>query len=137
MAHANGANSSLGLYVNARLVALVQGLAAWSFSQKAMNFGGTATNNVESGSLFSSVAAFKGTAIPRPGSMEATKAVEGDYYDGATLVSGSGTAVYDLNNADTDSVSGGGVMTLAGGAAFEAPPPGGTVPLRPWEWPQP
>ena len=132
-------SGTIGMYINGCLVGLVSGIAAWTFTQQTMFFGSnTITTFGEPASYYSRIATFQGDAlVPRPGTNDALRAVEDDYYLGDTLVGGAGGALYTLNNTLASGIFGGPVMVLAGTSALTAPDPTGTTPRRPWEFTQP
>jgi len=134
IAQLNGADSAVGLYVNGQLVGLATGLPAWNLTLKSTVFGAGPAFSVADPSYYSRIGAWKGAAIPRPGSMAAMRAVEGDYYLGVSLFEGLGVGLWPLGADLNDEISGGPAMTLAGGAVAVAAHPAGT-PRRPWEMP--
>lgn len=132
IAHRNGADSRVGLYVDGRLVGIAIGLPAWTMSQHALrinngpDFGGIAC-------YFGRFSTWKGAGIPVPGSSAALLAAERDYWLGESLFPGYCTSSYPLGTTLNDEISGGPAMTLVAGAASSPAWPSGT-PLRPWEY---
>lgn len=140
VSYLEGANSSIGIYVNGKLVALKQGVAAWG-AMTAQSLGlGLSPNYVgETGSYYGRYRVWKGAGIPKPGSMAAMRGVEKDYFEDGDAFPGAMVASYSLNNSVNGDVNGSPALVLAGGAAFTAayaPSGGGTTPKRPWEMPQ-
>lgn len=133
-AHLNGASSSIGLYINARLAGVIGGLPAWNFPAAALNLGkeGVTFANGQKG-YYSRLRAFRGSSVPRPGSKAAQIAVESDYYDDGALVPGAGIAWHDLDGSLADMVYGGTSFTYTGSGLLTGPYPSGT-PIRPWEF---
>lgn len=129
LAHYDGAASSLGLYDNAECIGLVTGLAAWdAMTQQAITFGKGNDANVAV-SYYGSLAAFKGSAIPRPGTMAAMRAVEADYYEARQLVPGACSASYPLSTTLADEIDGNPSLAYTGATSAAAWPAG--APRRP------
>ena len=131
IAYANGADSAVGIYLNGALVGLATGLAAWNFGAGHAFAFGTTPGVVGTQAFIGRVSTYKG-AIPKPGTMTALRAVEGDYFDGEDLFTGSGASSFPLNVALADEISGNPPLVGSGGALLRAAWPGAT-PQRPWE----
>lgn len=127
----NGSDSALGLYVNGELVGLRTGLAAFNMAIASTIIGVASLGSGTVG-FVGRVYAWKGSGIPRPGSMAALRAAEADYYRSASFEPSLGSASFPLNANLNDQISGNPAFTLAGGALQVAACPTGT-PRRPWE----
>ena len=130
IAYANGANSSVGLYVNGKLVGLATGQPLWNMTLQNTVWGNLGVTGCPA--YVSRIAAYKGASVPEAGHMAALQAVEEDYYKGRDLVPGAGSAIYPLNTGLNDDISGNPALVAAGGAIAEAAWP--TGPARPWEY---
>lgn len=128
---ADAANRCAGLYVNGALVGLVQGLAAWTFPVGRTAYLGNGPNFTGAAGFYSRVRCYRGTGVPKPGSMAAQLAVEADLYEDAPLGVNAVGGYYDLNGI-LSGLSGDPSWVAVAAAAFAAPYPGAT-PLRPWE----
>ena len=130
---ATAGQSVVGLYCNAKLVGLLYGLASTWLASAQTFFLGNGPDYASTPGYYSNVRCWKGSEMPRPGSLEALRAVEDNYFHDAPLIPTGGAATYELDGALTDDVSGNAALTLVGaGAVLTAAYPGGT-PLRPWE----
>jgi hypothetical protein len=126
-------SGTVGLYINANLVGLVQGVSAWTFSSATFYLGKSPEFSSSLG-LVGRVHAYKGAGIPRPGTMAALLAVEGDHYNERPIASGYQSASFALATSLTDNINGNPSMSLVGGAAAAGAYPSSATPLRPWEY---
>lgn len=130
---AHAPSGTVGLYVNAQLVGLMQGLSSWSMSSQTMRFGKVPEFNGTPG-FVSRVKCYKGTSVPRPGTMGCLLAVEDSLYEDAALVPGACSASFMLDSSLADNINGNPSFSLVGVAAAAGAYPGGATPKRPWEW---
>jgi lysophospholipase L1-like esterase len=129
-------NLLAALYVNGELWGFQTVSAYAAPTQQAIGIGGTLNNWTAALGYYSKLQVFQSTpGGGLLGGVTCLKAVEADYFDGASLAPGAGVASYTLNGVVTDDVYDPGEpnpsMVLHGGAASEAAWPVG--PARPWE----
>ena len=132
MAHAP--TGTVGLYINKRCVGIAQGVPPWSFGQHVLAFGPNSGGSPGVIGHYGRVHAYQGSAVPRPGSIEALLAVANDYCYGGALVPGAVSADFSLDGTLLDAINANPSMVLAGNAGFAAAAPQLTPPA-PWEYP--
>lgn len=130
---AHAPTSTIGIYLNGLLVGIVTGVAAWNFAQRTMTIGKGPTSNCAPG-YYGNVRAYRGSAVPRPGTMAGQIAAENDLYWEVAPAPGNTVASFALDTNLADNISGNPPFVLVGGAAQIAAPPAGATPLRPWEY---
>lgn len=128
---ADATTLSVGLYVNAQLVGLVQGVAPWAFAAARTAYLNQGPNFSGARGYYDRVRCYRGAGVPKPGSMAAQLAVEADYYLDEPIGTQAVGGYYDLNGI-LSGLNGDPSWVAVAGAAFAAPYPTGT-PIRPWE----
>lgn len=129
---ADASTNTVGLYLNGSCIGLATGVTAWNTAQETFFLGYEATNNNGAPGTYARAMAWK--AVPaRPGGEQALIAAERDYYLGDSIVAGSCSCNFQLDQSLTDQDFSNPplVAVTYGGGLLVAYP--GASPLRPWE----